>query len=149
MIPHSAPPDQVERLRDSVSRPESEHQYPRLSGQRAGYVYVIRLKVKRAFKIGRAVDPTDRLSDFVVDMPLDLELVSAFRADDYHQAESKLHRMCDGREWHLTGEWYELPPWAVRTISRVSKYEAGVFYRNADEVSEIHQLMPIAEDEHG
>lgn len=117
--------------------------------QREGYVYVIRLRVKRAFKIGRSIDPKDRLSDFMVDMPLKMVLETAFRADDYYDAESDLHERCDAQGWHLTGEWYDLPEFALRTISRISKYQSGVFYRGNGEVSGVYDLMSLLEKQDG
>ena len=89
-------PDHAVRLKKKISPPDEEIQYPKMvqGGQREGYVYLIRLEVKRAFKIGRSLNPTNRLRDFVIDMPLDLILLYAFPADDYHDAESELQMIC-------------------------------------------------------
>ena len=123
-------PPTAHRLKESVDQPSEEELYPRMphAGQREGYVYLIRLNIKRAYKIGRSVDPKDRMRDFMIDMPLSMTLVHAFRADDYHDAEAELQSICKDNGWHLTGEWFDLPPVAVRVISRIIRYSRGHFF---------------------
>jgi len=143
MMAPSAPAGHAEKIKRRVSEPSNEVQYPKMIGgsQKEGYVYLIRLEFKRAFKIGRSIDPSNRTKDFMIDMPLEMTLISAFAADDYFDAESKLQRMCDHQGWHITGEWYDLPSWAVRAISRIERYDHGIFYRGGGEVSETFDLM--------
>jgi hypothetical protein len=147
MYPSALPPDYQERIFDSATRPDDEVAYPRMTqaGQREGYVYLIKFELKNAYKIGRSIDPNNRLREFIVDMPVELELIHAFPASDYFDAESELQAICKDNGWHLTGEWFDLPDTAVRVISRIEKYENRQF-RNRHYTNEVATIL---RDYHG
>jgi hypothetical protein len=60
-------------------------------------------------------------------MPLDVEMVHSFEADDYRKAESKLHSICNHNGWHHEGEWFDLPDGVVETICSIDRYRGGFF----------------------
>src|SRR5207253_1556548 len=83
----------------------------------AGYVYLVKSPVGY-FKIGRSKNPDDRVKTFGVKLPFDVEILHTIKCDDYHTAESFLHKKyADKRSG---GEWFDLTPEDVEEIKSIT-----------------------------
>lgn len=98
-----------------------------LPGDVDGYVYLARADTGH-YKIGRSVDPDDRIKHFDTQMPIDVREYYFFRASDYKAAEKKLHDLCDEHGEHVKGEWWHLPEYMVWWIKEIAYYKDGEFY---------------------
>lgn len=82
-----------------------------------GYVYLIQSPTG-AYKIGRTVNPSNRLKTFTVKLPFEIELLATIQTPDMYQLESELHnRFVDKR---VNGEWYALSPADVEYIKSLA-----------------------------
>lgn len=80
---------------------------------RAGYVYLLQSPTG-AYKIGRTVDPQDRLKTFSVKLPFEVEYLCLIRAEDMYALEAELQgRFIDK---HINGEWFALLPEDIEYI---------------------------------
>ena len=79
---------------------------PANSGKRAGFVYVVKELTGKYYKIGRTVDPSDRIKTFEVKLPMRVEYVLLLPTDDMYKLESSLHTLYASK--HVNGEWFVL-----------------------------------------
>ena len=81
----------------------------------AGYVYVIQdIDISMLYKIGRTINPKDRLNKFAVELPFATEIVAIVATDDAPTLEWQLHqRYAESRK---RGEWFDLKASQVREI---------------------------------
>jgi len=87
-----------------------ERQQRRQSGQsktRAGYVYLI-LADSGHYKIGRSVNPDDRMKTFQLTLPFEVEFEHIVQCDDMVMLERELHQRFDHQR--VNGEWFDLSP---------------------------------------
>jgi hypothetical protein len=96
-----------------------------------GYVYLAHADTGH-FKVGRSIEPEKRIKHFDTQMPVDVSEWHFFRADDYKEAEDKLHDVCDEHGEHEKGEWWDLPEYLVWWIKSIAAYKDGNFYGTDD-----------------
>jgi hypothetical protein len=99
-----------------------------------GYVYLARAETGH-YKIGRSVRPDDRIKHFDTIMPIRVDTVHIFYADDYIDAEAGLHKLAE--QFRTQGEWFELPQDYVDTIKAIVSYQNGRFYVNEQGTIEV------------
>lgn len=79
----------------------------RAAGKRAGYVYLIR-SATGYYKIGRTVDPSNRIKTFGVKLPFEVEYECLIESADMHGLEAELHNHY--AKQRVNGEWFQLAP---------------------------------------
>jgi len=79
------------------------------------------------YKIGRSKNPAERIEHFDTQMPVRVDEVHRFRADDYVAAERLLHSLLE--EHKVKGEWFDLSNSQVGILTNIGCYEDGRFYR--------------------
>jgi len=107
-----------------------------------GYVYLIRSETN-FWKIGRTVNPEDRMRTFKTKLPFDVEYEHLIACYDQRLLELQLHRQFDGKRQR--GEWFSLDPNDVAYIKRFSTqldYEVDNGYRPKPTVSIAAQINP-------
>lgn len=84
----------------------------------AGYVYVIQdIDISMFYKIGRTINPKDRLNRFAVELPFATEIVAIVATDDAPTLEWQLQqRYANSRK---RGEWFDLGRDQVREICKL------------------------------
>lgn len=80
---------------------------------RAGYVYLIK-SPSSSYKIGRTIDPDNRMKVFSVKLPFEVEYVALIQTDDMKTLETSLHQRF--AHLHINGEWFALTPADVEYI---------------------------------
>lgn len=83
---------------------------------RKGFVYLIQSPTG-AYKIGRTVDPGDRLKTFAVKLPFEVEFLVLLGTDDMYKLEAKLHRKF--KKQRINGEWFRLSHDDIKYIQQV------------------------------
>lgn len=100
------------------SRPKPTSKTRKPTTPRAGYVYLIQ-STSGAYKIGRTVNPDNRLATFSVKLPFEVEYVCVIQCDDMYYLERQLHaHFADKR---VNGEWFNLSPDDVDYIKGMVK----------------------------
>lgn len=110
-----------EKTRDLVNllyRIESKKQehlkrMPPESITRAGYVYLVKAD-NGYYKIGRTVDPSDRIRTFGIKLPFRVEYEHVIKTDDMVGLERGLHEQFADKR--ADGEWFALSDEDVRYI---------------------------------
>lgn len=72
-----------------------------------GYVYLIK-SPSGHYKIGRTVNPNDRLRMFGVQLPFEVEIIALIKSDDHKRLEASLHQTYNDKR--VNGEWFALSP---------------------------------------
>ena len=72
---------------------------------RAGYVYLIQSPTGK-HKIGRTVNPADRMRTFTVKLPFEVAYVCVIATEDMYALERTLHRKFKNQR--VNGEWFDL-----------------------------------------
>jgi hypothetical protein len=90
-----------------------------------GYVYIAEIVQSGHIKIGRSKTPTKRIKHFSTIMPVDIQIVSWFYADDCVQAEATLHKNLD--LYRVTGEWFQVTKGIYNQLKRAFCYIDGRF----------------------
>lgn len=90
-----------------------------------GFVYLAQAETGH-YKIGYSASPRDRIKHFDTQMPIEVREVTWFLADNPRWAERELHTLLE--DYRHKGEWFILPPCAVRQIAAVEMFSRGVFY---------------------
>lgn len=86
---------------------------PSRTNARDGFVYLIQSPTG-TYKIGRTVNPADRMKTFTVKLPFEVEYTCVIPADDMYYLERTLHaQFADKR---VNGEWFKLSPEDVEYI---------------------------------
>lgn len=70
-----------------------------------GYIYLMRADTGH-YKIGRSVNPNERLRVFSTEMPVDVYTVHTFKTDNMVVAERFFHEQL--RNFRYRGEWFHL-----------------------------------------
>jgi hypothetical protein len=83
---------------------------------RKGFVYLIQSPTG-AYKIGRTVDPADRLKTFAVKLPFEVEYLVLLGTDDMYKLETRLHRKF--KKQRINGEWFKLSYEDIKYIEQV------------------------------
>lgn len=86
---------------------------PRKRTSTEGYVYLVQ-SVTGAYKIGRTIDPNNRLKTFNVKLPFEVEYVVTIKTPNMYQLETDLHNQF--AEKRVNGEWFNLSPADVNYI---------------------------------
>lgn len=77
------------------------------TGGKPGYIYLIRLKDTKLFKIGRTKNYPARIKAFSVEFPIGIEILSVHYARvSVNSLETLLHQTF--LPYHKNGEWFEL-----------------------------------------
>lgn len=71
----------------------------------AGYVYLLKSAIQY-YKIGRAIDPDNRLQTFTVKLPFEVEYEYVIKTKDRYALENELHRRFARKR--IRGEWFDL-----------------------------------------
>ena len=90
----------------------------------SGYIYLAKSDTGH-YKIGRSKTPEDRVEHFNTKMPVEVKMIYFFGADDYKEAEKRLHDKYD--ESRETGEWFNLTAGQVADIQSIARFEDDGF----------------------
>jgi hypothetical protein len=90
--------------------------------KKSGYVYLIQ-SVTGHHKIGRSVNPHNRLKTFGVLLPFEIEYIALIKSDDHIGLERYLHDKFASQR--VNGEWFNLDPEDVEYFKALA---AGVSY---------------------
>lgn len=71
----------------------------------AGYVYILKSD-RGEYKIGRTVDPSNRLKTFTIKLPFRVEYELVIKSNDMARLEKELHTRFSHKR--TTGEWFNL-----------------------------------------
>jgi len=91
-----------------------------------GYVYLA--EAGGYHKIGISITPPDRIKHFDTIMPIDVELVCYFEADNAAWAENILHRYFE--KYRHKGEWFKFGEYAyywIEILNRIRAFRNGHF----------------------
>lgn len=70
-----------------------------------GYVYLIQ-SPSGYYKIGKTINPTNRMKTFTVKLPFEVEYLALIPTQDRHSLERELHKLFDNKR--VNGEWFQL-----------------------------------------
>lgn len=90
----------------------------RASGPRSGYVYLLQSPTG-FYKIGRAINPANRLKTFSVHLPFEVEYICLIQTDDMIGLELELHRRFAAKRGN--GEWFALDDADVAYVKGLAK----------------------------
>lgn len=76
------------------------------SSPKPGYIYVIQAVGTVRYKIGKSIDPHNRLTNLSKQAPYRLKLVFSFTVKDMSKAEKQLHQYFVDKR--VNSEWFEL-----------------------------------------
>ena len=97
-----------------------------------GFVYLMQADTGH-YKIGRSVDPVKRLKVFNTEMPVQVNMLHVFPADNAIEAEAQLHH--EFRDKRYMGEWFSLEPADIRYIGGIIEFSNHAFSTLKDSVS--------------
>lgn len=110
----------------------------------SGYVYLAHMPATGHYKIGYSKTPEARVSHFDVQMPVEVNLLHSFPADDARACERWIHEWA--KPWRVNGEWFALPEGQALMIQYYRGYKDGKIMFEPDEVWNlirgIEQLAP-------
>jgi allophanate hydrolase subunit 1 len=72
---------------------------------RRGYVYLIQSE-SGWYKIGRTINPEDRMKTFSVKLPFRVEYICLIQSEDMIALEAELHKRFEDQRF--AGEWFDL-----------------------------------------
>lgn len=81
-----------------------------------GYVYLLK-SVTGFWKIGRTVNPKDRLKTFGVKLPFEVEYEHLIPCRDHIELERSLHKQFADKR--VNGEWFDLSPEDIAVIKSI------------------------------
>jgi hypothetical protein len=90
-----------------------------------GYIYLVNEVNGPHYKIGKAIDINSRQHIFNVKLPYKIDMAHCFFADDYNEAELKLHNK--HKEKRIDGEWFVLDSDDVVDFCSIKEYKNGEF----------------------
>lgn len=90
---------------------------------RHGFVYLIQSPTGY-YKIGKTVNPNNRMKTFSVKLPFEVEYVCLFEVEDMSAMERFFHDMFSSR--HVNGEWYALSTDDVEQMKTWSQQLKGL-----------------------
>lgn len=97
---------ELERRRE-LDELKKKREARRKQPTRSGYVYLLRSS-NGFYKIGRTVDPDDRIATFSVKLPFDVEYEHVISCSDMYELETRLHVHFAFKR--VNGEWFDLSP---------------------------------------
>lgn len=83
----------------------------------SGYVYLVQSPTS-AYKIGKTVDPDNRMKTFSVKLPFEVDYVCVIQSDDMHTLETELHAKFEHKR--VNGEWFDLDETDVEYIKSLA-----------------------------
>lgn len=83
-----------------------------------GYVYLIQSPTS-AYKIGKTVNPDNRIKTFKTKLPFEVEYVCLIQTDDMNALERNLHGLFADKR--INGEWFALSAEDVEYIKRMAQ----------------------------
>jgi hypothetical protein len=83
-----------------------------------GYVYLIQSSTGY-YKIGRTVNPDNRMATFTVKLPFEVEYTCVIQCEDMYGLEKELHARFASKR--VNGEWFNLAPEDVEYIKGLVK----------------------------
>lgn len=95
---------------------EVEETESAVTKDKSGYVYLLR-GVQGAYKIGKTINPEDRIATFKLNLPFPIEYETIIYTENRHQLEKELHNRFKGRR--INGEWFALDQEDVEYIMTV------------------------------
>jgi len=87
---------------------------PPKSSNKNNYVYIIKMKDFKIYKIGKSSSLYHRLKSLQTSSPFDLDLLAYSEYKNIDKQESMLHERFE--KYHIRGEWYRLP---IETAERI------------------------------
>lgn len=87
-----------------------------------GYVYLVQSPTG-AYKIGRTMNPQNRLKTFHVKLPFEVDFVALIPTEDSWKLESELHGKFYKKR--IRGEWFNLSPEDVEYIKSLAEQKAA------------------------
>lgn len=87
-----------------------------LNSKIGGYVYLIK-SASGYWKIGKTINPDDRMKTFSVKLPFEVEYEHIIPCQNHHMAEDSLHLKYATKR--VNGEWFNLEDWEVEDIKRI------------------------------
>jgi hypothetical protein len=117
------------RRKDDKSGQESTEE---ANEDRPGFVYIA--FSNGLYKIGRSKEPQERIEHFDTQMPVDVNELHRFKADDYVLAERKLHRAFSHAR--ANGEWFDLSDDELEVLTDITSYQDGCFFAGDDKISD-------------
>lgn len=115
--PEFLEPHNVQVIQDKLA-PQNRKAKDTSTSKSPGYVYLIQSS-DGYWKIGRTIDPDDRMRTFNVKLPFGVEYKHLIPCDDYYAAEKLLHDRYDHRR--VNGEWFSLTESDVREIYQIER----------------------------
>lgn len=108
-----------ERLysKPQIDHSEQIHKKQRQRRMRSGWVYI--LNGGSYYKIGKAINITDRIKSFSPLLPFKVEILHTIQSNDYTWAEKSLHEKF--AEKRSNGEWFELDALDISWLLSVKK----------------------------
>lgn len=81
-----------------------------------GFIYLLKSENGK-YKIGRTTQPVSRIKQIQSNTPFKIQLVHLFEVRKARKIEKEIHAIF--KEFLIAGEWFELPPSAVREFIRL------------------------------
>lgn len=86
--------------------------------KRPGFVYLIQSPTGY-YKIGRTINPDNRLKTFTVKLPFEVEYVCVIKTENMFDLEKELHGYFQHKR--VNGEWFDLKPHDIEFIKGLAK----------------------------
>lgn len=123
LIDEYASEEMIDRMMQAVSASRAPKP-PKKPRKKPGYVYLAYCETGH-YKIGRSKGPRDRIKALDTKMPVKIELLHSFPADDYVKAEEGLHRAFEDKR--VNGEWFDLEKEDLRALMSITEAKDGEF----------------------
>lgn len=101
-----------------VMRPEKPLSLQPTITAKSGFVYLVQSPTG-AYKIGRTVDPDNRMRTFLIKLPFEVEYVCVIPTSDMRGLESELHAKFASKR--LRGEWFALAAEDIEYIKGLAR----------------------------
>lgn len=89
-------------IKNIIPVKESTKIYPK----KDGYVYFLKENVSGTYKIGRTRNLNERITNFKITLPFQVEVVKTIYCEDYYYAELAFHKYFQNKR--ANGEWFKL-----------------------------------------
>jgi hypothetical protein len=111
-------PENIYQLAIAIRDRVAPERNPYSRFKKPGYVYLIR-SASGHYKIGRSVNPHDRMKTFGILLPFEVEYLALIKSDDYIGLEKYLHEQF--AYCRVNGEWFNLAPDDIQQIKDIEK----------------------------
>lgn len=112
-----------------IPDPDTGHVEKIVKYKNSGYIYII--KYDGYCKIGRAKNPTKRISQLKTALPGELEIIHQFWTEDVVSKELEIHKKYNDKR--VRGEWFNLKETEIANIIIESNKECGSTPQNSAE----------------